>query len=335
MRALAQFLLRRAAHAALLLLAVSLLAFLLAEMAPGNFFSEMQMNPQISPEAIASLRARYGMDQPAYMRYGRWLRSVAAGEFGYSFSYGMPVAALVWPRARNTLVLTTAATLVAWLVALPLGVWIAATRRRVAARAASAGVSVIFAVPDVILALAALALAASTRILPAGGMFSAARGGVAGSAGASRVLLAADLAKHLVLPSVVLAIGMIPILVRHIRAAMEEVLDASFMRAAAGLGIPRARLLVRYGLRAAANPLITLAGFSVAGLLSASLLVEIILSWPGLGPLMLEAILARDLYVVVGVVMPSSIFLVGVNFLADVALYAADPRIRVGKGAAS
>jgi peptide/nickel transport system permease protein len=335
MRALAQFLLRRAAHAALLLLMVSLLAFLLVEMAPGNFFSEMQMDPQISPEAIAALRSQYGVDQPVYVRYGRWLRSVAAGEFGYSFAYGMPVIALVWPRARNTLVLAAAATLLAWLVALPLGVWIAASRRRLAARAASAGVSAMFAVPDVILALGALVLAAWTRWLPAGGMFSAAHDGMGDAVGASRAMLAADLAKHLVLPSVVLAIGMVPILGRHIRAAMEEVLDAGFMRAAVGLGISRGRVLFRYGLRAAANPLITLAGFSVAGLLSASLLVEIILSWPGLGPLMLEAILARDLYVVVGVVMLSSFFLIGGNFLADVALYATDPRIRVGKGAAS
>lgn len=328
---LAQFLAKRAAHAALLLIGVSVLAFLLTQIAPGNFFSEMQMDPQISPSAVSSLRARYGLDQPAYVRYARWLRSGASGDFGYSFSYGVPVASLVWPRARNTLVLTSAATLLAWCVALPLGVWIAASRGGLSPRSASAGVSVMFAIPDVILALGALLLAASTRLLPAGGMFSAASGAATGT-NSSHFWLAADFAKHLLLPSLVLAIGMIPLLVRHIRAALEEVLDAGFMRAAAGLGIPRTRLLFRYALRAAANPLITLAGFSIAGLLSASLLVEIILSWPGLGPLLLEAVLARDLYVVVGVVMLSSVFLVAGNLLSDLALYAADPRIRTASG---
>lgn len=327
----AQFLAKRAAHATLLLVGVSVLAFLLTQMAPGDFFSEMQMDPQISPAAVVSLRARYGLDQPAYVRYARWMRSAASGEFGYSFSYGVPVASLVWPRARNTLVLTSAATLLAWCVALPLGVWIAASRRGLGSRAASAGVSVMFAIPDVILALGALVLAASTRLLPAGGMFSAASAAETGTS-ASHFWLAADFAKHLLLPSLVLAIGMIPLLVRHIRAALEEVLDAGFMRAAAGLGIPHSRLLFRYALRAAANPLITLAGFSIAGLLSASLLVEIILSWPGLGPLLLEAVLARDLCVVVGVVMLSSVFLVGGNLLSDLALYAADPRIRIASG---
>jgi len=99
------------------------------------------------------------------------------------------------------------------------------------------------------------------------------------------------------------------------------------------LGIPRRKLLYRYALRAAANPLISLFGFSVGTLLSASLLVEMVMSWPGLGPLLLEAILARDLYVVIGGVLFSTIFLVSGNFLADLLLYWADPRIRTASGA--
>jgi peptide/nickel transport system permease protein len=107
------------------------------------------------------------------------------------------------------------------------------------------------------------------------------------------------------------------------------VLGAPFLRAAVAHGIPRRKLLYRYALRAAAHPLISLFGFSVGTLLSGSLLVEIVMSWPGLGPLLLEAILARDLYVVIAGVLFSMIFLVMGNLFADVLLYWADPRIRI------
>jgi peptide/nickel transport system permease protein len=142
-----------------------------------------------------------------------------------------------------------------------------------------------------------------------------------------------DLVMHMALPVTALVLSALPILVRHIRAAMAEVLDACHLRAAAAHGIPRRRLLYDYALRAAANPLIALFGFSVGTLLSGSLLVEIIMSWPGIGPLLLEAILARDLYVVIGGVLFSTVFLVAGNFLADVLMYWADPRIRTAAGA--
>jgi peptide/nickel transport system permease protein len=137
-----------------------------------------------------------------------------------------------------------------------------------------------------------------------------------------------DLLLHMALPTAALVLSVLPLLVRHVRAAVSEVLDAPFLLAAEGHGIPRRTLLYRYALPAAANPLISLFGFSIGTLLSGSLLVEVVMSWPGLGPFLLEAILARDLYVVIGGVLLSTFFLVGGNFLADLLLYWADPRIR-------
>jgi peptide/nickel transport system permease protein len=130
------------------------------------------------------------------------------------------------------------------------------------------------------------------------------------------------------LPVTALVLSSLPILIRHVRSSVVEVLGAPFLRAAEGHGIPRRRLLYRYALRAAANPLISLFGFSIGALLSGSLLVEVVMSWPGIGPLLLEAILSRDLYVVIGAVLLSTIFLVSGNLLADLLLYWADPRIR-------
>ncbi len=312
---------RRLLHGLLLLLAVSVLSFLLAELAPGDFLAEMRLDPQISDQTLENLRSRYGLDRPLPARYLQWLRSIASGELGFSFARNMPVGPLLWPRARNTLLLTVTATAVAWLIALPVGVLIAYRRDGWLDRLVLTAAAVPLAVPDLLLGLGCLLLAARTGWFPTGGMTSA---GFAELGGWQQIR---DLAWHLVLPAAALTAANLPVLLRHVRAAVIEVLDAPFLRAARGHGIPRRRLLLRYALPAVANPLISLFGLSVGRLLSGSLLIEVILSWPGVGPLLLEAILARDLHLVIGAVLLSCSFLMAGNLLADVLLYLADPRI--------
>src|SRR5689334_5249071 len=117
-----RYLLRRAGRAVLLLLAVSVLLFLLLQAAPGEFFSDMRLNPQISERTLAALRAEYGLDRPLPSRYWHWLESVARGDMGYSFAYNLPASELLWPRARNTLLLTIPALILSWTLAIPLGV---------------------------------------------------------------------------------------------------------------------------------------------------------------------------------------------------------------------
>jgi peptide/nickel transport system permease protein len=172
-----------------------------------------------------------------------------------------------------------------------------------------------------------LILAVRTHWFPTGGLVSV------GFESVSPLQKLQDLASHMVLPVTALVLGTLPMLVRHVRASVAEALQAPFLRAAVGHGIPRRKLLYGYALRAAANPLISLFGFSVGTLLSGSLLVEVVMSWPGVGPLLVEAILARDLFVVIGGVLLSMIFLVGGNLLADALLYWADPRIRTAASA--
>jgi peptide/nickel transport system permease protein len=137
-----------------------------------------------------------------------------------------------------------------------------------------------------------------------------------------------DVVSHLILPVAALVICVLPSLTRHVRASVASTLDAPFVQAARGHGIPERRVLFRHALPAAANPLISLFGLSLATLLSMSLLVEIVMSWPGLGPLLLEAIQARDFHLVLGLVLASTVLLLAGNVLADVLLLAADPRIR-------
>jgi peptide/nickel transport system permease protein len=317
-----RYLMHRLVQTGFLLVGVSFLTFVFSSLAPGNYLDEMRLNPQISSDMLRSLRAQYQLDQPLPVRYARWALSIAHGELGYSFAYNSPVAPLLWVRARNTLFLTLVATLIAWALALPLGIWSAQTLGHLPDRALSLAMATLLAIPDLVLALGLLIFAVRSGLFPTGGLVSV------DFENLSLLDKARDVASHMAMPVNVLVLSTLPILVRHIRAAVAEVLEAPFLRAAAAHGIPRRKLLYGYALRAAAHPLISLFGFSVGTLLSSSLLVEIVMSWPGMGPLLLEAILARDLFVVIAAVLFSMIFLVTGNFLADVLLYWADPRIR-------
>ena len=318
-----RYLSRRLLHAGLLLLSATVLTFLFTSLAPGNYFDEMRLNPQISAQTLSSLEAHYDLDKPLAVRYLAWMKSLVHGEMGYSFAYDAPVSSLLLPRARNTLLLTSISTIVAWCLALPLGVFSAANKESVGARAVTIATTVLLIVPDVALALGLLMLGVHTRWFPAGGMSSI---GADSFRPWPRVL---DVAGHLFLPSAILILSAQPLLVRHIRSAVSEARSENFMYVAKAHGISRSRLLWRYALPAALNPLISLFGFSIGALLSGSLLVEVVTSWPGLGPFLLEAILARDVYVVIGGVFFATIFLIAGNFLADALLFWADPRIRL------
>jgi peptide/nickel transport system permease protein len=317
-----RFLLRRAGHAVFLLFGVSVLAFVFSTLAPGNYFDEMRLNPQISADRVTALRAEYQVDRPMAARYAHWAGRLLRGDLGFSFAYNTPVTPLLWTRALNTLLLTSTATILVWLLALPLGVLSAERLGRPADAALSLVTAALLIVPDLALALGLLLLAVRSGWLPTGGMVSV---GFDGFSAAQKIR---DVAVHLVLPVTVLVVSALPVLLRHVRSAVAEALAAPFLRAAEGHGISRPRLLYRYALPAAGHPLIALFGFSLGTLLSGSLLVEVVMSWPGLGPFLLEAILARDLYVVIGGVLLSTLFLVAGNFLADLLLYWVDPRIR-------
>jgi peptide/nickel transport system permease protein len=314
---------RRLIHTTLLLLAVSIFSFALLQLAPGDFFSPMGLNPQISTRTVAGLRSQYGLTQSLPIRYVHWLRAILHGDLGPSFAYNSPVAPLLAVRARNTLLLSGTAMLLSWLIAIPLGIASAVQRGKWGDRAGGVVTSALLTVPDLVLFLAILLLAVRSGWFPTGGMVSTT------FADLTPWVKTKDIAQHLFLPAFGLAIATLPALVRHIRSAMIEVLEAPFIRAARAHGISELRVLLRDALPVAANPLISLFGFSVATLLSTSLLIEVILSWPGIGPLLLDAILAKDVYIVLGTVMLSSVLLLAGNLFADLLLVAADPRIRM------
>jgi peptide/nickel transport system permease protein len=313
---------RRIASSMVMLFAVSVLSFGLLDMAPGDFFTELQTDPRVAPATVDALRTQYGLTGSTVIRYWHWVQSFVRGDLGFSLAQRAPVAEVIWERAANTLVLTIPAMLLTWCLALPLGIWIAQRKNQWADRAVSGATSMLIALPDLLVALLLLLMALRSGLFPTGGMYSP---GADDLAFGARL---ADLAAHAFLPLCALVATTLPSVIRHVRASVIEAAGASAVQAARAHGVARWRITLRYVMPLAANPLVSLAGLSIASLLSASLLIEVVMSWPGLGPLLVEALLAKDVHVVLSASMLASALLVIGNLAADLALYAVDPRIR-------
>ncbi|MBV9303715.1 MAG: ABC transporter permease [Acidobacteriaceae bacterium] len=319
---MARYFARRILSSLLLLVSVSILSFVLLEFAPGDFYETLRLNPRVSEATVNALRSQHGVNSSLPVRYFRWVHSVSKGEWGYSLAYDSPAAPILWTRAKNTLLLTGTAMILAWIIAIPFGTWGAARRGKAPDWFVRGTTSILLAIPDLVLALLLVLCAVRSGYFPAGGMVSF---------DFSEMSLWAkfrDLFRHLFLPCLCLAASSFPVLLSHTRTAVLEVLESPFITAARGYGIPVRRLLFRHALPAAANPLISLFGVSIGVLLSSSVLIEVIFGWPGLGQLLLEAILQRDFFLVIDSAMLATAFLVSGNLIADVLLYACDPRVR-------
>ncbi len=319
-KSIVSFWISRILRALSALMAISFLAFLFLELAPGDYLDRMRLNPQISRETLELMREQYGLDRPFLERYWNWLGTVVDGTWGFSFAYGTAVAPLIWARAFNTLLLSVGASVVAWTAAVPMGaLW--ATRKRALGPFMAIATSLCIGLPELILAMIALVAAQRSGWFPVGGMASI------GASDLTYLGRARDLAWHLVLPVAVLALPAFALLTRHVRSAIEDVMGEPFVTRARSFGISGRRLVVHHMLRPAASPLISIAGLSVASLLSASFVVEVVMGWPGLGPFLLDAIQARDVHVVIGGVMCSAVLVVAGGLAADLAHYLNDPRI--------
>jgi peptide/nickel transport system permease protein len=318
-----RFVLKRVLHMIPLLLGVSLLTFLLMSFTPGGYFTSLLQNPQISPETVARLKAQFHLDRPWYIQYLFWLKSVAQGDFGYSVAYKIPAAQLIFGRLWNTFLLSFCATVIAWATAVPLGVWAAVNKDSWIDRACSLLAFVGLSVPDVLLSLLALWFAAVSGWFPVGGAQSALSDFMSP---ADRFW---DRAHHLVLPSLVLAASSLAGIMRQMRSNLLDTLGAEYVTAARARGLGEGWVIYKHALRNAINPLLTIFGYSLAGLLSGAFIVENVMAWPGLGRLTMEAFFAKDAYLVVDcVVMATGLLVIG-NFIADLLLAWSDPRIRL------
>jgi len=311
-------LLVRLGHALGVMVLVALLTFLLIDFAPGGYLDDLATNPEISAESIARMRTQFGLDLPFYRKFWRWTTSIAAGDFGYSFVYQRPVKQLIAERILNTILLNIVALTLAWGVGLALGIGAAAARGSPVDWAIGSATAILQACPGVIVAVMLLALAARLG-LPIGGL-------TAGDPGAVNAGVL-DRVRHLLMPATAIALVWLPAIARHMRAALVAALDAPYnVLGARARGVGPWRLLLVHALREALAPLSTLFGLSLSAILSASLVVEVVMSWPGIGQLAYDAVFKRDVFLVVDLVQLSAILLLVGNAVSDLLLRRLDPR---------
>jgi peptide/nickel transport system permease protein len=325
------FILRRLLLLVPVLLGVTFISFLLITLSPGDFLSSMALNPTVSPERIEKLRSEFGLDRPWYVQYALLLYRFSPYEFpfgvkwpdfGYSFSNRMPVFTLLSERLWNTLLLSVTAEVMVWFVAIPLALFLVAKRKTKIEPFCSGFLLLGISFPQILLALLALLLASRTGWFPIGGMHSL---GMEDEPFWRRLF---DLLHHLILPAAVLAFIEVAVLIRYARRSLLDTLSLEFIRTARAKGLSETRVLSRHAFRNAVNPLMTLLGLSFANLLSSSLIVEIIMGWPGLGRLVYDAMLSKDLYVLMASLIAGTFMLVIGNLIADILLAVSDPRIR-------
>jgi peptide/nickel transport system permease protein len=310
-RALLTYLLRRVLLAFVLVCVVSSTALLLVQAASGDHFSGFDLNPAVA----AAERHRLGLDRPVIVQYASWLARAARLDFGESLKYRRPVGVLVIERAQKTALLGIAALLLATAVGVTAGIFTGT--RRGALALVMRGVSlVLVSVPSLVTSFGLLLFASRTGWFPVGGFPTA-------GDDASWITIA----HYLTLPAIALALPIAASLERVQSRALTDALTEPCLRAARARGCSPSRVIWRHALRLSLKPVLAIYGVIVGSVLSGSFAVEIVTSWPGLGALMYEGLVARDLYLVAGCAAAGAIFLAIGILLSDIGLALADPRV--------
>lgn len=303
---------------------IALLNFLILQVAPGDVVDVMAGEAgAATPEYMAQLRASFGLDQPLYLQLGHYLWNIVTLDLGFSFRQNMPVFDLVVDRLPATLLLMVAAIVIALVLGVALGVLSAIKVHTWVDNLASLFVLAAYAMPTFWLGLMAIVLfSARLGWLPSGGMVDI-------SANHTGFAWVVDVARHAVLPAATLATFYLAVYAKLVRSAMLELYGADFIRTARAKGAGETRITLVHTLRNALLPLVTMLGFQIASLLSGAVLVESVFSWPGLGRLAFEAILARDFNLLLGILLLSSILVTLINILVDVLYAWLDPRVQL------
>jgi peptide/nickel transport system permease protein len=303
-----RYLLRRLLGLIPVALGVATITFALIHLVPGDPVVAM-LGDMASPADVAGMRHELGLDLPLWRQYVSFVAGVAVGDLGESISTHQPVARLIRRRFPATLELAAAGLLVAIVIAFPLGI-IAGADPGGPADLGAMGFAILgISVPHLYLGpLLMILFSLDLRWLPLTG-----RGGLA----------------HLVLPAITLGTALAAILARMLRQSLVQVHESDYMRTAIGKGLSPMAALMRHGLRNALTPVVTLLGLQAGALLTGSIIVEMIFSWPGLGRLLMTAISARDYPLVEGCVLTFALTYVVVNMATDVVYGVIDPRIRL------
>jgi peptide/nickel transport system permease protein len=316
-----KYLIQRFIHSLTILFGISVLVFVLVELAPGDVVDSM-ISPEdfVTPEVKEQMRRELGLDEPAPVRYVRWLGRVVQGDFGYSLAARKPINEMILARMPTTLELVGFALLISIILGVGTGVIAAVKQYSWADYLATFSAFAWLSIPEFFLGMLMIYLfAVRLNWFPAFGT---------STAGAENPLL--DRLDHLILPGLTLGLGLTAALTRYTRSSLLEVLNSDYMTTARAKGLRERSVIVRHGLRNALIPIITVVAFRLPYLISGAVIIETVFQWPGLGFLTLNAATQKDYPLIMALALAVSFVVIVSSFIADIAYCFADPRIRYG-----
>ncbi len=308
---------------------ISMISFILIQLPPGDFLTSyiitLESQGQLVDQAlIDSLKVQYGLNQPIYVQYVKWVTGMLRGNFGMSLTWRTPVKDLIWERLGLTFVLSLASLFFIWIVAFPVGVYSAIRQYSVGDYLFTLLSFIGLGIPPFLLALVVMWLAFSRLGVSVGGLFSQQFNDAAWSM--AKVI---DLLKHLWIPMIVLGLGGTAGLIRIMRANLLDELHKPYVTTSRAKGMSETRVVIKHPLRVALNPFVSTIGWTLPGLVSGSVIVSVVLNLPTTGPILLRSLQSQDMYLAGTIVMMMSILTVIGTLVSDVLLAWLDPRIRL------
>lgn len=323
------YLLRRLLFAALTVWAVTALSFVIIQLPPGDYVTayiaeQESMGNIISTAEAANLRAEYGLGEPIYVQYVKWMGRMAEGDFGVSMEWKRPVMSVIGDRLLLTVILSLAAVFLTWIIALPTGIYSAVRQYSLGDYVATFFSFSGVAIPGFLLALVLMYIGFKYFNMQVGGLFSPQYSNAPWS-----LARAWDLAKHLPLPAIILGLEGTAGSARIMRANLLDELRKPYVVTARAKGLSEMQLVLKYPVRLALNPFVSTVGYIFPYIVSGSIIVSLVLSLPTVGPVLLQALLAQDQFLAGTIILMLGIMTVLGTLLSDVLLMILDPRIRM------
>lgn len=319
---------RRILYAIPTIILVSIVSFMIIQLPPGDYLTSYiaqlsQSGVTVDEATIASLTKRYGLDQPIYVQYFKWVWGMLHGDFGQSFEWNRPVSSLIWERLALTFVVSLFTMLFTWVVSFPVGVYSATHQYSIGDYIVTFLGFIGIATPNFMLALVLMWIAYAYFGQSVGGLFSPAFVEAPWS-----MAKFVDMLRHLWIPVIVIGLGGTAGLIRTLRANLLDELSRPYVVTARAKGVPEGRLLYKYPVRIALIPFISTVGWSLPGLISGETITAVVLSLPTTGPLLLRALQSQDMYLAGSFIMLLSILTIIGTLVSDILLAWLDPRIR-------
>ena len=324
-----QFIIRRTLMAAATIALISVVSFIIIQLPPGDFLTSYvamlsEQGDTIPEEMVNNLREAYGLGEPVYVQYYKWISGVVQGDFGQSLEWGVPVNTLIWDRLRMTLAVSGSTILFVWAVALPIGVFSATNQYSIADYFFTFFGFLGLAIPNFLLALVLMWIGFSWFDQDVGGLYSPEYKTAPWSM--DKFI---DLLSHLWIPMVVAGTAGTAGLIRTMRANMLDEISQPYVETARAKGLTELRLIWKYPVRVALNPFISTVGYALPQLIGGVIITAVVLNLPTIGPLLLRALLSQDMYLAGIIVLLLSILTVLGTLISDILLAILDPRIRL------